>query len=64
MFFLRPFCCLFLSFVWLFVCVGGGRTQIGVLEDGVLAEHYVSRQEQASSMAGNVYLGRVQNVLP
>ncbi|WXG77525.1 Rne/Rng family ribonuclease [Dermacoccus nishinomiyaensis] len=41
-----------------------GRTQIGVLEDGVLAEHYVSRQEQASSMAGNVYLGRVQNVLP
>ena len=41
-----------------------GRTQIGVLEDGVLAEHYVSRQEQAASMAGNVYLGRVQNVLP
>ena len=41
-----------------------GRTQIGVLEDGVLAEHYVSRHEQASSMAGNVYLGRVQNVLP
>lgn len=41
-----------------------GRTQIGVLEDGVLAEHYVSRDQQASSMAGNVYLGRVQNVLP
>ena len=41
-----------------------GRTQIAVLEDGVLAEHYVSRQEQAASMAGNVYLGRVQNVLP
>ena len=44
----------------------GDRTQIGVLEDGVLVEHYVSRAEAAqnASMAGNVYLGRVQNVLP
>lgn len=40
-----------------------GRTQIAVLEDNVLVEHYVSQQSQAS-MAGNVYLGRVQNVLP
>jgi ribonuclease E len=40
-----------------------GRTQIGVLEDGVLVEHYVARRTQ-TSMAGNVYLGRVQNVLP
>ena len=40
-----------------------GRTQIGVLEDGVLAEHYVSRTTNAS-LAGNIYLGRVQNVLP
>lgn len=40
-----------------------GRTQIAVLEDGVLVEHYVSDQAQ-SSMVGNVYLGRVQNVLP
>ncbi|MET0787633.1 MAG: Rne/Rng family ribonuclease, partial [Cellulomonas sp.] len=39
------------------------RTQIAVLEDGVLVEHYVSNQAQAS-MVGNVYLGRVQNVLP
>src|SRR5690606_7511801 len=39
------------------------RTQIGVLEDGVLVEHYVSRQTQ-TTMVGNVYLGRVQNVLP
>jgi len=39
------------------------RTQIGVLEDGVLVEHYVSREINAS-MAGNVYLGRIQNVLP
>ncbi|MBA2696453.1 MAG: Rne/Rng family ribonuclease [Actinobacteria bacterium] len=39
------------------------RTQIGVLEDGVLVEHYVSRRTQ-TTMAGNVYLGRVQNVLP
>jgi ribonuclease E len=40
-----------------------GRTQIGVVEDEVLVEHYVSRETNAS-MAGNVYLGRVQNVLP
>ncbi|HLV05558.1 MAG TPA: Rne/Rng family ribonuclease [Actinomycetaceae bacterium] len=40
-----------------------GRTQIAVLEDGVLVEHYVAR-ETHTSMVGNVYLGRVQNVLP
>jgi len=39
------------------------RTQIAVLEDGVLVEHYVTRKDQAS-MVGNVYLGKVQNVLP
>jgi len=38
-------------------------TQIGVLEDGVLVEHYVDRAS-AASMIGNVYLGKVQNVLP
>jgi ribonuclease E len=38
-------------------------TQIAVLEDDVLVEHYVSRESQ-TSMIGNVYLGRVQNVLP
>ncbi len=41
----------------------GDRTQIAVLEDGVLVEHYVTRGT-SSSMVGNVYLGRVQNVLP
>ncbi|WP_051451528.1 Rne/Rng family ribonuclease [Actinospica robiniae] len=40
-----------------------GRTQIGVLEDGVLVEHYVNR-ESSVSYVGNVYLGKVQNVLP
>ena len=40
-----------------------GRTQIAVLEDGVLVEHYVARKA-AASMIGNVYLGKVQNVLP
>ncbi|HEU4808259.1 MAG TPA: ribonuclease E/G, partial [Homoserinimonas sp.] len=39
------------------------RIQIGVLEDGVLVEHYVA-QSQEASLIGNVYLGRVQNVLP
>ncbi len=40
-----------------------GRIQIGVLEDGVLVEHYVARSQE-SSLIGNVYLGKVQNVLP
>ncbi|MCT1804774.1 translation initiation factor IF-2 N-terminal domain-containing protein [Corynebacterium sanguinis] len=38
-------------------------TQVGVLEDGVLAEHFVT-SDQNASMIGNIYLGRVQNVLP
>jgi ribonuclease E len=39
------------------------RVQIAVLEDDILVEHYVT-QGQSSSLIGNVYLGRVQNVLP
>ncbi|SIS12771.1 translation initiation factor IF-2 N-terminal domain-containing protein [Williamsia sterculiae] len=38
-------------------------TQIAVLEDGVLVEHFVTTST-SSSMVGNIYLGRVQNVLP
>jgi len=41
----------------------GDRTQIAVLEDGVLVEHYVTLGS-SGSLVGNVYLGRVQNVLP
>jgi ribonuclease E len=41
----------------------GDRTQIGVLEDGVLVEHYVDKASH-QSFVGNVYLGKVQNVLP
>ena len=37
--------------------------QIAVLEDDILVEHYVDR-DSATSLIGNVYLGRVQNVLP
>ena len=40
-----------------------GVSQIAVLEDAVLVEHYVARESQ-TSLIGNVYLGRVQNVLP
>lgn len=40
-----------------------GLNQIAVLEDGLLVEHYVARHTQ-TSMVGNVYVGRVQNVLP
>ncbi len=39
------------------------RIQIGVLEDGILAEHFVSKTQQ-DSLIGNVYLAKVQNVLP
>lgn len=39
------------------------RIQLGVLEDGLLVEHYVA-ETQGGSIIGNVYLGRVQNVLP
>jgi len=38
-------------------------TQIAVLEDNVLVEHYVARESQ-TSLIGNVNLGKVQNVLP
>ncbi|GAA1091143.1 translation initiation factor IF-2 N-terminal domain-containing protein [Tsukamurella strandjordii] len=38
-------------------------TQVAVLEDGVLVEHFVTSSSSAS-MVGNIYLGRVQNVLP
>jgi ribonuclease E len=41
----------------------GERTQIGVMEDNVLVEHYVDRSSH-QSYVGNVYLGKVQNVLP
>jgi ribonuclease E len=41
----------------------GERIQIAALEDGVLVEHYVDRASH-QSMAGNIYLGKVQNVLP
>ncbi len=41
----------------------GDRTQIAVLEDKILVEHYVNRAS-STSYVGNVYLGRVQNVLP
>nr|WP_245797339.1 translation initiation factor IF-2 N-terminal domain-containing protein [Corynebacterium aquilae] len=38
-------------------------TQVGVLEDGLLVEHFVTSETQ-STLVGNIYLGRVQNVLP
>lgn len=41
----------------------GTVTEVGVLEDEMLVEHFVTSDAQAS-MIGNIYLGRVQNVLP
>jgi ribonuclease E len=39
------------------------RVEIGVLEDDVLVEHFVTGRD-GGSLVGNIYLGRVQNVLP
>jgi ribonuclease E len=39
------------------------RTQIAIIEDDVMVEHYVNRNSNISYV-GNVYLGKVQNVLP
>jgi ribonuclease E len=41
----------------------GDRDQIAVLEDRLLVEHYITRSG-ARSMVGNIFLGKVQNVLP
>ncbi|HUW78355.1 MAG TPA: Rne/Rng family ribonuclease [Candidatus Nanopelagicaceae bacterium] len=41
----------------------GDRTQIAVIEDKILVEHYVNRASN-TSYVGNIYLGKVQNVLP
>ncbi|MCA1832221.1 MAG: Rne/Rng family ribonuclease [Actinobacteria bacterium] len=38
------------------------RTQIAVLENRQLIQHYVTR-ETSQTMVGNIYLGRVQNVI-
>jgi ribonuclease E len=45
------------------VTEGTERTQIAVLEGRTLVEHYVTRKS-GRSLVGNIYLGRVQNVLP
>ena len=47
----------------------GDRVEIAVLEDDVLVEHFVNSASgrdggTGKSLVGNVYLGRVQNVLP
>ncbi len=45
---------------------GRGNTQLAVTEGRILTEHYVSRADldESVSIDGNIYLGRVQNVLP
>jgi ribonuclease G len=47
----------------LLVSVDAGEKRVAVLEDGVVAEVYLERPEHRS-IAGNVYLGTVDNVLP
>lgn len=45
------------------ISAGKKRTQVAVLEQRTLVEHFVARKED-ESIVGNIYLGRVQNVLP
>jgi ribonuclease E len=45
------------------ISAGTKRTQVAVLEQRTLVEHFVTRKED-ESIVGNIYLGRVQNVLP
>ena len=40
-----------------------GQTRLALLEDGELSEYYVERKGQ-EKLAGNIYLGRVENILP
>ncbi|WP_035534336.1 Rne/Rng family ribonuclease [Haloglycomyces albus] len=47
----------------LIVRSGSTRSQAAVLEDNILVEHYVSTTN-SQGLIGNVYLGKVQNVLP
>jgi ribonuclease G len=47
----------------LLISVDPGEKRVAVIEDGVVAEVYLERPEQRS-IAGNVYLGTVDNVLP
>lgn len=47
------------------VSKGPTATQISVLEGRTLIEHYVSRpSDNETEIHGNIYLGKVQNVLP
>lgn len=45
------------------VTVGEQRSQVAVLEGRDLVEHYVTDRHD-TSYVGNIYMGRVQNVLP
>ena len=45
------------------VHVDGGKVHVAILEGRTLVEHYVTHRH-AQSIAGNIYLGKVQNVLP
>src|SRR4029079_8814215 len=55
-----PICRYFMA-----VQVGPGMAQVAVLEGRNLIEHYVSRPaDDVAQIHGNIYVGRVQNVLP
>ena len=46
------------------VSVNGREKKIAILENGRVTEFYIERGEENSGIAGNIYKGRVQRVLP
>ncbi len=46
------------------VSVNGREKKIAILDNGKVTEFYIERGEENSGIAGNIYKGRVQRVLP
>lgn len=46
------------------ISVNGRERKIAIIENGKVSEYYIERGEENSGIAGNIYKGRVQRVLP
>ncbi|HBE82287.1 MAG TPA: Rne/Rng family ribonuclease, partial [Blastocatellia bacterium] len=46
------------------ISVNGREKKIAILDNGRVTEFYIERGEENSGIAGNIYKGRVQRVLP
>lgn len=48
----------------LIISVNGGEKKIAILDNGRVTEFYIERGDENAGIAGNIYKGRVQRVLP